>query len=123
MVSLYLKLKKAVQLKSSHRGYRGSLQILLQDPGELTGCEVVEDAGDVVLAVHEVGAHDQRGDALHLLLLVLRGVRQRRHLQLLPGVLLLGRPGDLHTLAHRVVIEMDASPLRTNRGTLEYEII
>ena len=89
----------------------------------MTGCEVVEDAGDVVLAVHEVGAHDQRGDALHLLLLVLRGVRQRRHLQLLPGVLLLGRPGDLHTLAHRVVIEMDASPLRTNRGTLEYEII
>ena len=59
------------------------------------------------LVIHEVRVHDKRGHSLHLLLLVLR-VREGSHLQLLPGVLLLGRPRNLHALAHGIVVEVNS---------------
>ena len=61
----------------------------------------------IYLVVHEVRIHDKRCHSLNLLLLVLR-VREGGHLQLLPGVLLLGGPRNLHALAHRIVIEVDS---------------
>ena len=59
------------------------------------------------LVVHEVRIHDKRCHTLNLLLLVLR-VREGCHLQLLPGVLLLGGPRDLHALAHGIVVKVDS---------------
>ena len=73
----------------------------------------------IYLIVHEIWIHDEGGDALNLHVLVL-GLDQGGHLQLLPGELLLGGPRDLNTFTHRILIEMNSSGGRFTSGGSSY---
>ena len=72
------------------------------------------------LVVNEVRIHDKRCHSLNLLLLVLR-IGEGGHLQLLPGVLLLGGPRYLHALAHGIVVEVDTTRSRAIAAKVKTE--